>query len=218
MGPCRDNFNRWFFDAERATCLPFIYGGCAGNMNRFKNFESCISFCSEAIEAAGRASPTSTVKGFLLLPSIFFFVRAGVLRVSCSSVRFLSRDTRSRCFLCELSVSSPSALFVASPHPRRASSGLNVFSLSFGFLEQRNRPTRSTWTGRRRRRGPVLRRKRNATGAPRRCASAAPCAVPTASKGESTWSSLVVFFSSSCSKETFRFVKVMGPLDWCSPY
>ena len=58
MGPCRDSFNRWYFDVERSTCLPFVYGGCAGNMNRFKTYDTCINFCSAAIDAARSSPPT----------------------------------------------------------------------------------------------------------------------------------------------------------------
>ncbi|XP_046445127.1 papilin-like isoform X2 [Daphnia pulex] len=46
VGPCRERYDRWYFDSERSTCQPFVYGGCAGNMNRFKSFESCTTFCS----------------------------------------------------------------------------------------------------------------------------------------------------------------------------
>ena len=69
MGPCRDSFNRWYFDVERSTCLPFVYGGCAGNMNRFKTYDTCINFCSAAIDAA-RSSPPTGFSLFLLNISV----------------------------------------------------------------------------------------------------------------------------------------------------
>ncbi|XP_071454258.1 papilin isoform X2 [Hetaerina americana] len=46
IGPCSGSFKRWFFDEERRACTAFIYGGCAGNQNRFTNYETCRSFCS----------------------------------------------------------------------------------------------------------------------------------------------------------------------------
>ena len=52
-GPCRDAYNRWYFDPELNTCQPFVFRGCAGNMNRFKNFQSCIDFCSAPIRIKG---------------------------------------------------------------------------------------------------------------------------------------------------------------------
>lgn len=44
-GPCMESHARWFYDPTSYTCLPFIYGGCHGNKNRFKTFEVCIQFC-----------------------------------------------------------------------------------------------------------------------------------------------------------------------------
>lgn len=44
-GPCEETRARWFYDAGSHTCLPFAYGGCSGNKNRFKTYEECISFC-----------------------------------------------------------------------------------------------------------------------------------------------------------------------------
>ncbi|GLH10987.1 Papilin [Gryllus bimaculatus] len=50
-GPCpRGHYKRWYFDEERRTCIPFIYTGCGGNLNRFKNFQYCLSFCSVLIQ------------------------------------------------------------------------------------------------------------------------------------------------------------------------
>ncbi len=45
-GPCTETQARWFYDPESHTCLPFVYGGCNGNKNRFKNYELCMRFCS----------------------------------------------------------------------------------------------------------------------------------------------------------------------------
>ena len=30
-GPCDDTLKRWHYDHKRGTCVPFVYGGCAGN-------------------------------------------------------------------------------------------------------------------------------------------------------------------------------------------
>ena len=56
-GPCGDRYDRWHYDPQRSTCMPFIYGGCAGNMNRFKSFESCLNFCSPSSASSRPASP-----------------------------------------------------------------------------------------------------------------------------------------------------------------
>lgn len=29
--------------------MPFVFGGCAGNLNRFKSFDTCINFCEKAL-------------------------------------------------------------------------------------------------------------------------------------------------------------------------
>ena len=65
-GPCGDRYDRWHFDVERSTCMPFIYGGCAGNMNRFKSFESCISFCSPPSAASRPSAPPSNPYGLIV--------------------------------------------------------------------------------------------------------------------------------------------------------
>ena len=45
-GPCKETQALWFYDPESHTCLPFVYGGCDGNKNRFKTYELCMRFCS----------------------------------------------------------------------------------------------------------------------------------------------------------------------------
>ncbi|XP_051845076.1 kunitz-type protease inhibitor 2 isoform X1 [Antechinus flavipes] len=44
-GPCRAAFPRWYFDAEKNTCVHFIYGGCRGNKNSYVNLEDCMTKC-----------------------------------------------------------------------------------------------------------------------------------------------------------------------------
>ncbi|ODM97201.1 Papilin [Orchesella cincta] len=48
-GPCVDGFKRWYYNAEDKTCIPFVFGGCAGNLNRFKSFDTCVNFCEKAL-------------------------------------------------------------------------------------------------------------------------------------------------------------------------
>ncbi|GIY07736.1 papilin [Caerostris darwini] len=45
-GPCNEAHPRWFYDAETQSCLPFVFGGCEGNKNRFKTSEICLRFCT----------------------------------------------------------------------------------------------------------------------------------------------------------------------------
>jgi hypothetical protein len=46
-GPCRGQFNRWFFDPVAKECREFVYGGCHGNENRFATRESCEQRCKQ---------------------------------------------------------------------------------------------------------------------------------------------------------------------------
>ncbi|XP_068234682.1 papilin isoform X9 [Palaemon carinicauda] len=55
-GPCLDGFKRWHFSKEYGSCIAFLYGGCSGNQNRFKNFNTCTQFCSSAIEKYRRST------------------------------------------------------------------------------------------------------------------------------------------------------------------
>src|SRR6218665_3094582 len=45
-GPCRGNFDRWYFDVQMQKCLPFVYGGCRGNENRFETMDECTEACA----------------------------------------------------------------------------------------------------------------------------------------------------------------------------
>ena len=44
-GPCSETHARWFYDPSSFQCLPFVYGGCGGNKNRFKTSEVCLKYC-----------------------------------------------------------------------------------------------------------------------------------------------------------------------------
>ncbi|QQP38133.1 Papilinlike, partial [Caligus rogercresseyi] len=44
-GPCKDRHPKWNFDNFEKRCVPFYYGGCEGNDNRFDDLESCQMSC-----------------------------------------------------------------------------------------------------------------------------------------------------------------------------
>jgi len=44
-GPCRGLNPSYWFDASTGVCMPFNYGGCEGNDNRFDSMEACYDFC-----------------------------------------------------------------------------------------------------------------------------------------------------------------------------
>ena len=44
-GPCLAYAPSFWFDASTGVCLPFTYGGCEGNDNRFPTLEACYAAC-----------------------------------------------------------------------------------------------------------------------------------------------------------------------------
>ena len=52
-GPCIATFNsqhevKFFFNPVTRECKTFLYGGCAGNKNRFDNKGDCMNMCKHA--------------------------------------------------------------------------------------------------------------------------------------------------------------------------
>lgn len=46
-GPCEGAERMYAFDSESGLCLPFYYGGCQGNENRFETAEDCYRACDD---------------------------------------------------------------------------------------------------------------------------------------------------------------------------
>ncbi|XP_015591412.1 kappaPI-actitoxin-Avd3c [Cephus cinctus] len=44
-GHCRALMHRWMYDPAVKTCVPFEYGGCAGNDNNFMSKKDCMEVC-----------------------------------------------------------------------------------------------------------------------------------------------------------------------------
>lgn len=44
-GPCKQRFEKYYFDQNIKKCRPFIYGGCNGNANNFINLKECQNNC-----------------------------------------------------------------------------------------------------------------------------------------------------------------------------
>lgn len=45
-GPCGNYEDMYYYDSFSGRCHLFIYGGCGGNLNRFKTREECEARCS----------------------------------------------------------------------------------------------------------------------------------------------------------------------------
>ena len=45
-GVCRAAFVRYYFDKVSGRCKTFIYGGCQGNQNNFRNLKDCLRKCA----------------------------------------------------------------------------------------------------------------------------------------------------------------------------
>ncbi|CAD6186601.1 unnamed protein product [Caenorhabditis auriculariae] len=45
-GPCEQYSDQWFYNAYSRQCETFVYGGCGGNLNRFRTKEECEQRCS----------------------------------------------------------------------------------------------------------------------------------------------------------------------------
>ncbi|XP_026581228.1 kunitz-type serine protease inhibitor NACI-like [Pseudonaja textilis] len=45
-GLCYNLRERWYFDYEKKTCLPFSWTGCGGNENNFESWPECQKACS----------------------------------------------------------------------------------------------------------------------------------------------------------------------------
>lgn len=62
-GPCEAAFQRWYFDSDKGSCEPFIWGGCGGNDNRFETLAACEAACgtpSTPTYCGGWSGPTCT--------------------------------------------------------------------------------------------------------------------------------------------------------------
>ncbi|CAK6984748.1 papilin-like, partial [Scomber scombrus] len=53
-GPCRAAFPAFYYNTDTASCLPFLYGGCQGNGNRFATADECMARCSGEGSFEGR--------------------------------------------------------------------------------------------------------------------------------------------------------------------
>ncbi|WP_437325555.1 BPTI/Kunitz domain-containing protein [Sorangium sp. So ce381] len=49
IGPCDGAIPRYWHDPRTGVCVPFSYGGCEGNENRFESLEQCQEACQGGV-------------------------------------------------------------------------------------------------------------------------------------------------------------------------
>ena len=52
VGPCKTYYPFWYYDDIAKGCIPFTYGGCLGNKNRFPTKEACVRTCGNGKKGA----------------------------------------------------------------------------------------------------------------------------------------------------------------------
>ncbi|XP_004621202.2 protein AMBP [Sorex araneus] len=58
-GPCTGFTELWAFDAAKGKCVPFSYGGCQGNGNKFYSEKECKEYCGMPGDGDEELLPTS---------------------------------------------------------------------------------------------------------------------------------------------------------------
>jgi hypothetical protein len=72
-GECGGSELRWYYNPALLMCMPFAYGGCQGNENRFLTELECVDICTPAVATRGtlnnaplKSSTTNTIPGLAL--------------------------------------------------------------------------------------------------------------------------------------------------------
>ena len=63
-GSCSSPIQMWAYDKKKGRCVPFTYGGCGGNLNRFFSRDQCQQTC----ETSTTTSSTTTRKSLSTTP------------------------------------------------------------------------------------------------------------------------------------------------------
>ena len=58
-GSCSSPIQMWAFDMKKGRCVPFTYGGCAGNLNRFFSRDQCQQTCGTLTTTTEKSESTS---------------------------------------------------------------------------------------------------------------------------------------------------------------
>ncbi|XP_056613650.1 kunitz-type protease inhibitor 2 [Triplophysa dalaica] len=97
-GPCRAAFRMFYFESSTQSCVPFIYGGCRGNQNRYTSEEECMSACSgnqwSSHGHPRRWTPAFFLVATLAIMSAVLLVGLILIAVRRGSRRFLVFDDK----------------------------------------------------------------------------------------------------------------------------
>jgi len=67
--PCRAYIPSYYFDRATSSCLEFIWGGCAGNANRFSTKNECEQKCLRAARHFEVTLPPEVAEPMFSTPS-----------------------------------------------------------------------------------------------------------------------------------------------------
>ncbi|HEX6274044.1 MAG TPA: BPTI/Kunitz domain-containing protein [Polyangiaceae bacterium] len=65
-GDCNAYFESFGFSATDGHCVPFVYGGCGGNDNRFASLAECEERCGGSLSTCPPELPVSTTDEFVM--------------------------------------------------------------------------------------------------------------------------------------------------------
>lgn len=79
-GPCKGSQSSWYFDMKWNKCMPFLYGGCLGNSNRFKSKvecqETCLNTRTEELDVCSQPKEPGPCRG--LYPRFYYDQKEGM--------------------------------------------------------------------------------------------------------------------------------------------
>eukprot|EP00094_Tigriopus_californicus_P009415 TCALIF_09078-PA protein Name:"Similar to Ppn Papilin (Drosophila melanogaster)" AED:0.22 eAED:0.22 QI:0/0/0/0.5/1/0.75/4/0/1231 len=79
-GPCKGSQSSWYFDMKWNKCMPFLYGGCLGNSNRFKSKvecqETCLNTRTEELDVCSQPKEPGPCRG--LYPRFYYDQKQGL--------------------------------------------------------------------------------------------------------------------------------------------
>uniref|UniRef100_A0A2H6MUB4 BPTI/Kunitz inhibitor domain-containing protein n=1 Tax=Micrurus carvalhoi TaxID=3147026 RepID=A0A2H6MUB4_9SAUR len=64
-GNCKVLSVRWFYNRRSNRCERFMYGGCGGNANNFKNLQECLDKCKPSAKFPAETPRRNLLQGLI---------------------------------------------------------------------------------------------------------------------------------------------------------